>query len=69
MKRDVAFLFSANGDVQDNTELFPSRKSKQPNTVFLNRKDKPSTQSPCRPLAGTEEPPLEPSMATVESTS
>ncbi|MSV27349.1 MAG: CRTAC1 family protein, partial [Bryobacterales bacterium] len=32
-------LFSANGDVQDNTELFSSRKSKQPNTVFLNRKD------------------------------
>ena len=39
MKREAGFLFSADGDVLDNTELCSSRKSKQPNTVFLNRKD------------------------------
>jgi hypothetical protein len=32
-------LFAANGDVQDNTELFSSRKSKQSNLLLLNRRD------------------------------
>lgn len=30
-------VFTANGNVQDNAELNTSRKSRQPNTVFLNR--------------------------------
>jgi hypothetical protein len=30
-------IFSANGDVQDNTELFSSRASKQQNQLFLNK--------------------------------
>ena len=29
-------IFTANGDVQDNTELFSSRASKQQNQLFLN---------------------------------
>jgi hypothetical protein len=32
-------LFAACGDVQDNTELFSSRKSRQPNLLLLNRGD------------------------------
>ena len=32
-------LFSANGHVMDNAELTSSRKSRQPNTVYLNRGD------------------------------
>jgi hypothetical protein len=32
-------LFAANGDVQDNTELFSSRKSRLANSVFRNRGD------------------------------
>jgi len=32
-------LFAANGDVQDNTELFSSRQSRQPNSVLANQKD------------------------------
>lgn len=32
-------LFTANGNVIDNAELFSSRKSRQPNAVFLNRHD------------------------------
>jgi hypothetical protein len=32
-------LFAANGDVQDNTELFSSRKSRLSNTVFRNQAD------------------------------
>ena len=30
-------IFVANGDVQDNTEVYSSRKSRQPNAVLLNR--------------------------------
>ncbi len=30
-------MFTANGDVQDNTELFSSRASKQQNQIFLNK--------------------------------
>ncbi len=33
-------IFTANGDVQDNTELFSSRASKQRNQLFLNQKGK-----------------------------
>jgi Tfp pilus assembly protein PilF len=32
-------FFSANGNVNDNAERFSSRKSRQPNVVFLNRGD------------------------------
>lgn len=32
-------LFTANGNVLDNAEVFSSRKSRQPNAVFLNRHD------------------------------
>lgn len=32
-------LFTANGDVQDNTEMFSSRASKQQNQLFRNRGD------------------------------
>jgi hypothetical protein len=32
-------LFSANGNVNDNAERISSRKSRQPNVVFLNRGD------------------------------
>ncbi len=32
-------LFAANGDVQDNTELFSSRMSRQPNSLLINRGD------------------------------
>jgi hypothetical protein len=32
-------LFSANGDVQNNTELYSSRKSRQPNLLLLNQPD------------------------------
>ena len=34
-----ADLFAANGDVNDNTEVFSSRKSKLPNLLFLNAGD------------------------------
>jgi hypothetical protein len=33
-------ILTANGDVQDNTELFSSRASKQQNQLFLNQKGK-----------------------------
>lgn len=33
-------IFTANGDVQDNTELFSSRASKQQNQLFLNQRGK-----------------------------
>jgi hypothetical protein len=33
-------LFAANGDVNDNTELYSSRKSRQPSTVFVNLGDR-----------------------------
>jgi hypothetical protein len=33
-------IFTANGDVQDNTELFSSRTSRQQNQLFLNQKGK-----------------------------
>lgn len=32
-------LFIANGDVQNNVELYSSRRSRQPNTLLLNRGD------------------------------
>lgn len=32
-------LFVASGDVNDNTELFSSRKSREPNLVFVNQRD------------------------------
>jgi hypothetical protein len=32
-------LFAANGDVNDNTEMFSSRKSRQPNLLLLNKRD------------------------------
>jgi hypothetical protein len=32
-------IFVANGDVQDNTEVYSSRRSKQQNQLFLNRGD------------------------------
>ncbi|MCL6508378.1 MAG: CRTAC1 family protein, partial [Bryobacteraceae bacterium] len=32
-------LFAANGDVQDNTERFSSRRSRQPNLILANRRD------------------------------
>jgi hypothetical protein len=32
-------IFAANGDVQNNTELFSSRKSRLSNTVSINRRD------------------------------
>ena len=32
-------LFAANGGVQDNTELFSSRRSRQPNSVLANQRD------------------------------
>lgn len=35
-----ADLFAANGDVNDNTEVFSSRKSKLPNLLFLNAGDR-----------------------------
>jgi enediyne biosynthesis protein E4 len=32
-------LFMANGDVQDNTELYSSRQSRQPNSILINQQD------------------------------
>jgi enediyne biosynthesis protein E4 len=32
-------LFVANGDVQDNTELYSSRQSRQPNSILINQQD------------------------------
>jgi enediyne biosynthesis protein E4 len=32
-------LFIANGDVQDNTELYSSRQSRQPNSILVNQRD------------------------------
>lgn len=38
-------IFTANGDVQDNTELFSSRASKQQNQLFLNQGGKTFTST------------------------
>ncbi len=32
-------LFTANGDVQDNTELYSSRSARQPNSILVNQRD------------------------------
>ncbi|HEY2930808.1 MAG TPA: CRTAC1 family protein [Acidobacteriota bacterium] len=43
-------LFTANGDVQDNVEVYSSRRSRQPNLMLMNRKN--GTFQDCTAQAG-----------------